>query len=191
MARVGDAGGEFGSRIQRWQSPRPEHLPGARYRWRMDSRETRCRLARCFRAKHATDTFAWTVAGTAPPQISEPAYLWGNTWNGSSPVAINIRNGSSAWIVANRDYYNHAIPFNGTSGVGVGTLASRPATCTAGVAYWATDQGKWNSTTTGPDGQLYKCTATNTWSLYYIPYTYPHPLRSSSSLPPPTNLRVM
>jgi len=140
---------------------------------------------------HATDTFAWTVAGTAPPQISEPAYLWGNTWNGSSPVAINIRNGSSAWIVANRDYYNHAIPFNGTSGVGVGTLASRPATCTAGVAYWATDQGKWNSTTTGPDGQLYKCTATNTWSLYYIPYTYPHPLRSSSSLPPPTNLRVM
>jgi len=33
-----------------------------------------------------------------------------------------------------------------------------------------------DSTHEGPDGQLYVCTAPNTWSFYYKPYTYPHPL---------------
>jgi hypothetical protein len=28
----------------------------------------------------------------------------------------------------------------------------------------------------GADGVLYKATATNTWTLYYEPYAYPHPL---------------
>jgi hypothetical protein len=35
----------------------------------------------------------------------------------------------------------------------------------------------------GASGVLYKCTAPNTWTLYYTPYTYPHPLQTSSSLP--------
>ena len=61
------------------------------------------------------------------------------------------------------------------SGVGVGELESKPTTCTTGVGYWATDQGDWN--TLGNDGILYKCTSTDTWEIYYEPYTYPHPLR--------------
>src|SRR5205823_11054263 len=37
----------------------------------------------------------------------------------------------------------------------------------------------------GADGVLYKCTAPNTWTLYYTPYVYPHPLVSGAS-PTPT-----
>jgi hypothetical protein len=33
------------------------------------------------------------------------------------------------------------------------------------------------NTSTPISGILYKCTATNTWTSYYKPYTYPHPLR--------------
>ena len=142
-----------------------------------------------------TDMFKWTTGTPNPPQLNEPAYLWSNTIGGSL-AKVNIRNGVTAWIQANRDYYNQGASFNGTTGVGVGILDSRPSTCTTGVAYWATDQGEWNSKQPGADGQLYKCKATNTWTLYYIPYTYPHPLQTGAGIntyaapAPPTNMIV-
>jgi hypothetical protein len=134
-----------------------------------------------------TGTIYW------PNQALEPIYIWNNTgsivsgWGG-----YFISNDSGDRVVANRDYYlsvggvqtSPTSPFNGTSGTGWGTLANRPTTCTAGVAYWATDQGTWNTSTSNPygeqqngaDGVLYKATATDTWTLYYTPLTYPHPL---------------
>jgi len=80
-------------------------------------------------------------------------------------------------------------PFNGTTGMGFGTLANRPTTCTsnstesgAGVGYFATDDGA--------QGTLYTCSAANTWTVYYTPYIYPHPLVSGEQPPaPPTNLQ--
>jgi hypothetical protein len=90
------------------------------------------------------------------------------------------------------------LPFDGTTGMGFGPLANRPASCTtstetafdpargAGVGYFATDQG--------PQGTLYTCSATNTWAIYYIPYTYPHPLQgggNTSSVASPTNLSAV
>jgi len=108
-----------------------------------------------------------------PHQALEPVYAWGNTYNKSRQLDVGS---GYPKIQENRDYYNQKNPFDGTAGVGVGPLASRPKTCSAGVAYWATDQGEWDSTHEGPDGQLYGCTAPNTWSFYYKPYTYPHPL---------------
>lgn len=119
----------------------------------------------------------------APPaQTDEPAYFWLNTKGGSntSPTVVNCGSavkptGSCQDIVADRDYFTYTATFDGTSGVGSGVVASRPATCTAGasgapgVGYWATDENK-----------LYRCTATNTWTHYYSPSTYPHSLVGSA-----------
>jgi len=138
-----------------------------------------------------TGTIRW------PNQAREPIYLWNNYgtnvggWGGTTySVDANM-------VVEDRDYYKPASgiqttassPFNGTTGVGWGTLANRPTTCTTGVAYFATNQGSWNQSTSNPygvqmngaDGVLYVATATNTWTAYYTPYTYPHPLRGGTS----------
>lgn len=139
-----------------------------------------------------TGTIAW------PNQALEPVYIWKNT---GTPTVTTYSNGSTGLVHADRDYYEQASgiqttsssPFNGTTGTGWGTLANRPATCTTGVAYWATDQGSWNQSSSNPygvqqngaDGVLYKATATNTWTLYYEPYTYPHPLRNTTQVAAP------
>jgi len=106
-----------------------------------------------------------------------PAYIWFNRTESNVELSVDVINSSDKHIKPNRDFYSYNPNFNGTTGMGVGTLAQRPTTCSPGVAYWATDQGEWNSLNPGPDGQLYKCTSANTWELYYTPYTYPHPLR--------------
>jgi hypothetical protein len=122
----------------------------------------------------------------------KPMYAWDNAWiDTGGKIDLNLEDygGYHAYhFVDNRDYYNAvsvnaqtstASPFNGTTGMGFGTLANRPPTCSAGltdvtdagyggVGYFATDQG--------PQGTLYRCSATNTWTVHYIPYTYPHPL---------------
>jgi len=93
-------------------------------------------------------------------------------------------------ITENSEFYNHNLNFDGTVGVGCGQLSDRPATCTMGVGYWATEQscaaidhasvGAYP--TTPISGTLHKCTASDTWTAYYTPYTYPHPLRNESAL---------
>lgn len=137
-----------------------------------------------------TGTVAW------PNQAFEPMYFWNNVGDfvpGWSGMVVLNRAGEDL-IQSDRDYYlpasgiqtSPSSPFDGTSGVGWGTLANRPATCTTGVAYFATDQGSWNTSSSNPhgvqqngsDGVLYVATSTDTWTLYYTPYTYPHPLRN-------------
>ena len=67
-----------------------------------------------------------------------------------------------------KDAWRQVETFDGSSGVGVGLLSERPASCTTeGVAWWATDENK-----------LYRW-HNGAWELYYTPYTYPHPLRTT------------
>ncbi|MGA8022831.1 MAG: hypothetical protein WA361_05965 [Candidatus Acidiferrales bacterium] len=143
------------------------------------------------------------VAGWPNPAL-DPVYEAGEKMTAGgfgSPVVV-ASDGSQTRILANRDYYaevsqlaqsSPTSPFNGTTGTGFGTLANRPTTCTPHVGYWATDQGDWNGSGSGGQGELYICTSTNSWTMSYEPYTYPHPLTAGGSTTgggpnPPTGL---
>ncbi len=116
----------------------------------------------------------------------EPIYSWLNTIGGAqTDLDVGVANN----LLANRDFYNQNASWTPgsavTSGIAVGTSAQRttgnrggPIGCTPGtdvaggsstpgVGFWETDTNK-----------LYVCTAPNTWTLYYTPYVYPHPLVS-------------
>jgi hypothetical protein len=119
------------------------------------------------------------------PQHVSDSYFWNNSENGTHlfKAVLGSENLNNA-LAENREFYNQQASFNGTVGIGSGPLLNRPATCTPGVAYWAVDAGgNWNRVnTSAQDGALYKCVTANTWQLYYTPYTYPHPLRTSGPL---------
>ena len=157
----------------------------------------------------------WHQPGRDGTGTLKPLYIFNNHNAAGTKVDLVLNSGGNATsqVVANRDYYNAVSasaqtsatsPFNGTSGMGFGALALRPTTCVAtpqgadaghgGVGYWATDQGNWNQSGNGfGQGVLYTCTATNTWTLAYTPYTYPHPLQSGGGgggLAAPINLQV-
>ena len=166
---------------------------------------------------------AWHQPGRDANGVLKPLYLWRNRTAAGTIVRLQLNSGGymAQEFQANRDYYeavsanaqtSPTSPFNGTTGMGFGTLANRPTTCTptpealdagrGGVGYWATDAGTWKTATPSQgvdvdNGVLYHCSATNTWTVQYTPYTYPHPLRAGgggggdTNPPlPPTNVRV-
>jgi hypothetical protein len=116
------------------------------------------------------------------PQHISDTYIFNNTrntttiYNAYFPYnkAFSLDYGGATGVVPRNDvhYWKQVSSFDGTTGVGVGLLAARPATCTTGVGYWATDTSI-----------LYRAVATNTWEAYYAPYTYPHPLRGEGVAP--------
>lgn len=114
--------------------------------------------------------------GNLTPGTLAPIYYWSNTFQGDStptPGAYDTDKISGCalglvHIVADRDYFYQGDSFDGTSGVGVGLDAAKPATCSSvngypGPGYWATDTKK-----------LYRCSAENTWTQFYAPSSCPH-----------------
>ena len=143
-----------------------------------------------------TGTIAW------PHEALSPVYVWNNTYSpqyytSSSLVGVDT---VSPIVSDNTEYYQQfgslaeSGSFNGTKGIGQGLLSARTSTCTAGtdpltsggapgVGYWATDANT-----------LYVCNPANTWTTYYTPYIYPHPLAvggtTGTTVNPPTGLTV-
>jgi len=141
---------------------------------------------------------------------SDPLYSWNNLQN-SQPwprtakivdtnaellYQTEIGNPSANFletdiIRADRDVYTDLTvsgTFNGSTGVGAGTTAQMNALTPtkAGVGFWATDQGQWNVSGSGGQGELYVWNGTK-WVLKYVPYFYPNPQRGPI---PPSNLTI-
>jgi hypothetical protein len=122
-----------------------------------------------------------TAVTMSIPNESYPAWL---TRNPQTIAVVTTPAHSTIELYSQTSVANGGGAFDGTVGVGSGTIASRPATCTTGVGWWATDQGSWDTTiAANTSGLFYKCTSTNTWTLFYTPYTYPHPLVTAGNSP--------
>ncbi|MDP3996220.1 MAG: LamG-like jellyroll fold domain-containing protein [bacterium] len=147
----------------------------------------------------------WKKSQYSSPMVAP--YLTGSVepdWTSVLP-RYTLRDGDINWlnmgrstsIAENVDFFTQRIGiFDGSGlasnggGVGAGTLANRPSTCTVGVGYWATNQTSiladvvGDNPTTSISGTLFKCTAPNTWTAYYTPFTYPHPVRTDCATYP-------
>ncbi|HLW53548.1 MAG TPA: hypothetical protein VKW06_11965 [Candidatus Angelobacter sp.] len=119
-----------------------------------------------------------------------PLYTWPGSGVEEDAARFTNDGNMPTDIIANREFFNYNASFDGTSGVGQGTLAARPATCTSAIGgYSGANPAYWTTDTNPPT--LYTCTSANTWTVYYTPYTYPHPLRSGATAPPaPASLRL-
>ena len=149
--------------------------------------------------QHVNNTYIWNNRKNTVTGELVAAYLSQDCCTGNSCTDPCIEdptdccyNGVGVPISENIDWFNDAAAVGGsqTKGVGCGTLANRPTNCMIGTGYWATDQSctdlsgitgatgiGGHTRTSNITGTLYKCTATNTWTEYYKPLAYPHPLR--------------
>lgn len=130
----------------------------------------------------------------------DPMYLFLNHWqtvNSSFVVQTDIAPASPGQNYVGLDggqpYIKHGREWYDDADIAADVFANIPATCTVGAGYWATDKGgNWDTTNgTANDGALYRCTATNTWTLYYTPLTYPHPLQGIAAPTAPQRLRLI
>jgi hypothetical protein len=124
--------------------------------------------------------------------LIENTYAFNNTVNGTvNNLSASPVNGGCG-ETENLNWYNYNPSFNGSTGIGRGTGAPTGIGAT-GVAFWkcSTPMPTVDPTIVQA-GTLYKCLTPNVWTAYYRPYTYPHPLTTTTSvLAPPASLRIV
>jgi hypothetical protein len=135
------------------------------------------------------------IAADAAPAVNFNAYTnWqyqtgtgGPKWmvplgeRGSFHISSEVPGTEATVILANRDFFpqtaaQHDGAYDGTQGVNSGPRASMLGTSptTAGVGWWVTDQGSWNSTLpANTSGVLYVWTGRQ-WVAVYMPFQYPY-----------------
>jgi hypothetical protein len=140
-------------------------------------------------------------ATPAYSQHVQNTYVWNNLGNGTNrPIIVGedicgkYTIGKPYSITENSDFWNYnQNTLDGNAQKGINCGSSMPASnCSVGDGYWQADYSPCSSLpntmseikTVTQTGKFYKCTAPNTWTLYYKPYTYPHPLRNETTLPP-------
>lgn len=130
-------------------------------------------------------------------------YFWNNPLNGTNVLAtltyvgslgctVTENNGASLGTLGASSQggwwnYNASCTTSACSS-GIGTDTTAPTgTCTKGVGFWvASTPGATVDPNVIQAAKFYQCSATNTWTQYYTPYTYPHPLATTVSTNPHT-----
>jgi len=122
------------------------------------------------------------------------AYIWNNYQDGTQADAWTGSDNFCA-ISEGVNYRNY-----GAGSIGRGTSTNDlPATCSPGEAFWVCPTATLSvDPSVVQQGVLYRCYTANTWTEYYTPYTFPHPLQTEggtendppSIMTPPSNRTV-
>jgi len=119
-------------------------------------------------------------------------YVFNNTLNGSIQNMVIGPQPLNCGVAENTNWWNYNASCTASScsaGIGRGTTAPT-GNCTTGVGYWvASTATPTTLSSVIQNASFYKCTSTDTWTRYYTPYMYPHPLRALPSAP--TNLTAV
>ena len=146
----------------------------------------------------STQTPALQDGGSDYSQHIQNTYTFNNQVNGVEKALTKSSdycgdyaktNPSPQVITEDSEYFNYNASCSGSgtcaSGVGIGATAPT-GDCTTGTGFWVWSQGTTLPATLADmktytqAGVFYKCTETDTWTEYYTPYTYPHPLRDEA-----------
>ena len=124
-------------------------------------------------------------------QSVHDTYTWNNrnNYNGTTGLTGGTADLDGCGTYNDRPLAGRDIVGDTTSPASATAGSSLPGTCTTGSSYWLTTQSTTDLTNlvgdknTNPNrltiiGDLYKCTSTNTWTWFFTPYNYPHPLRN-------------
>ena len=131
-------------------------------------------------------TTARNAACNAVVDLLDTGYV--RIYTGSAPA--NPQTAASGTLLAELRFNATAFG-NATTGAATANAftadSSANADGTAGDGAWITAQSASDLTglvganpSTPIDGVFYKCTATDVWTEYFRPYTYPHPLRNEA-----------
>lgn len=146
--------------------------------------------------EYSCDTCQSNSSAIRWSQHIQNTYSFNNQYNGTeAPYYIDIDDCATAGgyeITENIDFWNYnANALNGTTQKGINCGSAAPtASASEGDGYWQTTASPCsappttlsNMKTYTQAGRFWKYTG-GTWTAYYTPYTYPHPLRNEPFQP--------